>query len=152
MAQPILAATPLSHNDISGLAQLFEQGFHYHRKCQKQLKNTDWRSFLHNIRTLIGLSYTATLVDGELLEIFDSHLCVFLQYQSFLSKHSEHAKLAKAIADIVCLGSDFFRCLGHPRYYEDFLRSLRDCVTHITEEIGITPPLKAQGVIALIAA
>jgi hypothetical protein len=51
---------------------------------------------------------------------------------------------------MVSLGSDLFRCLGHPRYYEDFLQALRDCITHITDEIEVSTPSKSEAVIALI--
>ncbi len=148
----ILAATPLSHNDIAGLAQLFEQAFRYYRRHKKQLKDNQWQIFLQDIRTIVGLSFTATLVCGDLVEMFDSFLSIFLQNQAFLNAHVKPKKLADAFANIVSLGSDFFRCLDHPRYYEDFLQTLRNCITHITDDIKVSIPSKSENVIALILA
>ncbi len=148
MANRILAATPLSHNDIAALAKLFEQAFQYH--WQNQSKESSFQIFVHNIRTLVGLSFTATLVEGDLLEFFNSYLRIFQRNQSFLRSDSRHARLASAIANMVCLGSDFFRCLDHPSYYKDFLQALRNCLKHMIEEIRIKPETNMKNVISLI--
>lgn len=152
MANSSLAATPLSHNDITALAQLFRRAFHYHRKHKGEFYDIRWQNFLKNLRTIVGLSYTVTLVQGDLLELYNSYLTTFLQNQSFTNSHSQHLKLAQSFTNMVSLGSDFFRSFGHPNYYSDFLVALRFCVIHIIEEINIKPPENAENVLKLILA
>lgn len=150
MAHSSLAATPLSHNDIIGLTQLFQRAFHYHRYRVNRHQETNWKNFLREIRTVVGLGFTATLVEGDLVELYSSDLAAFLENQTFINSCSNHLSLAKAFANMVCLGSDFFRYLDYPEYYKDFLWSLRRCLLHITDEAGIKAPVKAENIINLI--
>ncbi len=150
MANHILAATPLLHNDIRALAQLFEQAFQYHRQYRNQSHERAFKTFVHNMRTLVGLSFTATLVEGDLLELFNPYLQIFQRNQAFLRSDARHARLASAIANMVCLGSDFFRCLDHPHYYKDFLQALRNCLKYMFEEIRIIPSANMKNIISLI--
>jgi hypothetical protein len=107
-------------------------------------------NFIRYVRTVIGLSFTAALVNGDLLSLFNRSLEYFLRHQYSPNSRIGSLKVGKATADIVTLGSDFFRLLNHPRYYEDFLQALRDSLGHIMGEMGIPVSADAEHVIELI--
>jgi len=73
MANRILTGEPFSRNDVSKLAQLFEQSFDYYIS-----HNTPFFSdYLNALRTVVGLGFTASLVDG-LAGAFEQKLTVSL--------------------------------------------------------------------------
>lgn len=150
MANPILAVTPLSCNDIRCLSQLFESSFDYHSRYSALLNNTCLRDYLEDIRTVVGLGFTATLVFDELVFEYRNYLNIFLRYQYFKARPSRHSQLALSIANMVNTGSDAFQWREHLPYYESFVAALKRCVYHIVEEIGIKPPDSAENVLKIL--
>ena len=70
MAHYSLTARPFSNNDIASLAKIFEIPLQYYDQRTSPLEKDHFK----NIRTLIGLGFTAILVDGDLAFVYE-RLC-----------------------------------------------------------------------------
>ena len=153
MAKTILATTPLSYNEINSLAQLFacaflrlnEPGIPSEHVQQK-------RHFFQQVHTVVGMAFTATLVEQDLLALFKPHLHHFLQHQVNDGNRYASVNAGIAMGDIISLGSDAFRTLEHPEYYSYFLNALRESLHYITTTINIPKSFHLNKIMALVEA
>jgi hypothetical protein len=124
MATKIVPVQPLSSNDISSLAQTFQVAFNYF--CQHSSPFA--QDYLRNLSTLVGLGFTAALVDGDCVSAYDSDLKVFIAHRNFKACPEIIANLSLAIANMVSWATKLFGVLDYPRYYEDFALSVKNTV------------------------
>src|SRR3990172_10985145 len=105
MAKPILATTPLSHNDIKSLAQLFSCAFPHLNEWDTLSKQPLMkRRFFQNVNTVVGLAFTAVSAEHDSLALFKPYLQDFLQYQ-FDDGDLEVSRISGvAMGDIISLG------------------------------------------------
>src|SRR5262245_24246965 len=99
MAKKTLAVRPLSFNDLSTIARLFEVSFDVHLN-NPSLSIAD---YLCSLRTLVGLGFTAALADKELLGIYQTYLRQFLALHEGDFQKGEGAKkrIAQSLAEMV---------------------------------------------------
>ena len=142
MAKVSLATTPLSHNDINCLAQLFTGAFLSLNKNPLETSVMPRKNFLRQVDTVVGLAFTATLADQEFLALFKPYLDDFLNYPPSSNEPKAHEKWGIAVADMISLGSDAFRMLKHPGYYRYFLKALQISLRYLWIELNI--PLSHQ--------
>jgi len=151
MAKSILATTPLSHHHIESLGQLFARAF-CHLKEQSVLSEQIYqkRLFFEKVHKVVGLAFTAVLVEKNSLALFEPCLNHFLNYSIAHNPQEAAIKAGLAMGDIISLGSDAFRTLGHPDYYFDFLAALQDTLSYCVTEFRIPRSSTLTKVIALI--
>lgn len=118
MAKSILTGEPFSRNDISKLAQLFEQSFDYYVNNQSPF----FPDYLKALRTMIGLAFTAALTDRDLFFTYQHYLERFIAQDLGDFKINPGAKrgISQAVAEMVNTGAISFYALRFPRYYDDF--------------------------------
>ena len=139
MSEISLTATPWSRNEICDLRYLFEQSFRFHCNNAVIASTPSVQNYLKNIRTVVGLGFTATLVQNDLTSVMNGLVNKFVRHQSF-HNHPEHIPtLASTLASLVSISSDFFRDIGHPPYRDDFEKALAQCIQHMIHELGIQP-------------
>jgi hypothetical protein len=139
MSNISLTTTPLSCNEISDLTYLFEQSFLFHYNNAVITTALTVQNYLKNIRTVVGLGFTATLVQNDLTLFMERLINKFIRYQNFYRYPEKIQTLASTLVSLISCSSDFFRDLGHPSYCDVFEQSLAQCIQHIIHEIGIQP-------------
>lgn len=137
MARASIAAKPLSCNEISLLAQLFERSFDYHLDHPSAF----FTDYLQSLRTLAGLGFTAVLADGDLFSAYQISLNRFLEsnHGDFKENPGNKTNIAQTSSQMVANAIICFMALGFPRYYEDFVTALRYCIAKIP---SVTDPLQ----------
>jgi hypothetical protein len=117
MAKRILAASSRHRNSILGIAPAKPS-------ClpNKYPVTDDFVPYSSDeLSTLMGLAFTAILVEGREVDHFKSHFNTFIQYRYSLH-HSEIADFVVAVMiQILQKGFVSFEALGHPRYFDDFI-------------------------------
>lgn len=134
MANRILTGEPFSRNDVSKLAQLFEQSFDYYIS-----HNTPFFSdYLNALRTVVGLGFTASLVDRQLFCIYQHYLERFIALNEGDFKRNPGSKrgLAQAVAEMTYTAALCFYALHFPRYYEEFITALHYTLVKIPSLSG----------------
>ena len=121
MGKSILAVQPLTRNDISMLSQVLEASLvHYSH-------NTSFfTDYLKALKTLVGLGFTAALVEGRLLNSYRTYLECFLSHGEgdFKANQDAQKRIAQYVAEMVGLSTIHFHLLKYPRYHEDFIHAL----------------------------
>ncbi|KTD25156.1 hypothetical protein [Legionella maceachernii] len=117
-----LTVHPLSRNDIAILANLFEASFDYYIHHNSPF----FIDYLRNLRTLIGLGYTAILADGALLSVYQRYLDNFIEQKIGNFRERQQNKLLIALSTAEMIGSAVisFSALKFPQYYDDFIEAL----------------------------
>ncbi len=124
MANKIVPAQPFSSNDISSLTKTFQIAFHYY--CHHNSPFA--QDYLKELSTLVGLGFTAVLVDGDCICAYDHYLKTFLAYRNFKAHPEALEILSSAVANMVSWAAQLFRLLDYPGYYDDFAASLEKTV------------------------
>ena len=128
MANATITAPPLSDNDIRILADIFHSVFKYF--CGNGFSPFE-REYLRDVLTLVGLSFTALLVDGSLLVTYETRLQTIIRYREF-KEHQEYLHMfSRAIAEIIAGGTFVFEFVKYPNYHEEFLRLIHTTVNDI---------------------
>ena len=137
MAKAILTAEPLSRNDIPIIAQIFQVNFDYYIH-----HNTPFfRDYLKALKTVIGLGFTAVLVDEMLVCSYQIYLDPVMVHGKgdFKSNQEYKVMIAQHVSEMVRISTISFQALRYPDYYENFLEALRYLITRLiesTEEIA----------------
>lgn len=134
MAEFILTGEQFSRNDVSKLAQFFEQSFDYYIN-----HNTPFFSdYLNALRTVVGLGFTASLVDRQLFCIYQHYLQRFIALNEGDFKRNPGSKrgLAQAVAEMTYTAALCFYALHFPRYYEEFIAALHYALVKIPSLSG----------------
>jgi hypothetical protein len=125
MANQSLTAAPLSHNDIQRLAAVLENNFQAHRKYNTRLRY----EYLHRLKAVVGLGFTAVMVDGIYISIHRPDFDLFLDYFRADSEPDSITFVSLAAAKIMDTAAHVFRkrdlCKNH---YKAFVNSLEDVV------------------------
>lgn len=123
MAASILTGEAFSRNDISKLAQLFEQSFDYYITHNSPF----FCDYLKALRTVAGLGFAAALADKSLFCVYQHHLHRFVVQNEGNFKTNPGAKrsISQAMAEMIATAALCFYALQFPRYYEDFIAALR---------------------------
>jgi hypothetical protein len=122
-----VAALPLSSNDITHLAQIIEAILQYYCTNASPFE----KDYVKEISTLMGLGFTAIMVDGDLLSIYQPHFNTFLRYSHFKKHPSYLGVLSRAIAELTAGSAHLFRSLGYPAYHEHFMVAVKNTVNNI---------------------
>lgn len=120
MAKRILAVSSRPSNLVSHLAYLI--GKVLHERCDRP--SDSHIGYRRVLSTLIGLGFTAIIADGKRVHQYRRHMSTFLRYCDFAQHAGKLSFLAKAVAEIVCAAIPRFSVLGHPIYYDDFIKAL----------------------------
>ena len=153
MAKSILATTPLSYNEISSLAQLFSNTFlRLNELDTLSTQVQQKRLFFQKAHTVVGLAFTAALVEQDSLALLNPHLKRFLRYRVNDRNRFASATAGIAMGDIISLGSDAFRTLEYPGYYGNFLQALQECLSYALTELHLPKSSHLDKVMTLIAA
>ena len=133
MVHKSLAGVPLSSNDISSLTKLFTVGLGYYQDHCSPFE----KDYLKKLSAIMGLGFTAILMDGDLLTIHQSHLMTFIRYLEDDDKKNWSA-LAYPLANIIN-GAVFVFQFEKPAFYSIFQQIVKEVLTHITlQEAGET--------------
>lgn len=129
MAKEIVTVQPLSRNEISLIARLFERSFEYHIDHPSPF----FTEYLQSLRTVVGLGFAAVLVDRSLLCVYQDYLNRFLDHKEGDFKECALNKtvIAQSVAEMVALSVISFMALRYPRYYEDFFFALKHTLAKI---------------------
>ena len=130
MAKGILAVQPLSRNDISILANLFELSFDYYIAHDSSF----FPDYLKSLRTVVGLGFTAALVaDTSILCIYQHHLDHFMAQRQgdFRTHRNAKTLIAQSVAEMVGTAAVCFSILRCPKYYQDFFAALCHTIAQI---------------------
>lgn len=73
---------------------------------------------------LLGLGFTAILSEGSQVQLYKPHFDFFLQHRDFTQHADKLEILSVSVAEIVCGALCPFHTLGHPSYYDDFIKAL----------------------------
>ena len=130
MAHDSLTARQFSRNDISNLAHIFETSFRYYLEHNSPLQENYRRA----LKTVVGLGFTAILVDESLASIYWSRLETVVKHKNFTG--SIITALALATAEIVFEATYIFSILGYPSYYDDFISALKNILHHISIDLA----------------
>ena len=131
MANLSVSATRLSSKDISDLAQIIEINLQYYCAYNSPME----KDYLRAIKTVIGLGFTAAMVDDSLVAIYHSRLNTFLNYGDFKQYQGSLKYLSTAIAEMVDLSVQLFRYIGYPDYYNDFVAAARKMLDNIASNM-----------------
>lgn len=124
MANKSVSALPLSRNDVSCLAQPFQLAFNYFCTHNSPL----YEDYVKRLGVVVGLGFTAVLVDGTFLQNYQLQLQIFLDHVDFKSHPQRTVALSLAMAEMVNLGAYLFRVLGYPGYYDYFAAAVEKVV------------------------
>lgn len=124
MAKRILAVSSRPSNPVSHLAYLIHAALETRRDLSDDF-SIDYKQHLH---TLVGLSFTAMLSEGNKTRSCRSSLVDFLRYDDLIQP-KKFEQLSAAISEMVCNAIASFKALGYPRYYDDFLLSMTHAVS-----------------------
>lgn len=138
MANEILAAMPLSRNDVSSFANLINETLQAYCTDYSALE----REYLIALRTVVGLGFTAALVCESMTLNCEPHLIAFLKYRNYKKQPETMTNFALAIAEIVNRAVYLFGIIRYPQYYNEFIASLR----HIAHQMTLTLQEKAEEV------
>jgi hypothetical protein len=109
MVSASLNATDLSSNDILSLAQIFAASLQFYSKNNSPLD----RDYIAKLNTIVGLGFTAVMVDGGLLSTYQLYLSTFLSNIRKEKTGDIHA-LSLAVAKMAEGAVDFFRRIRYP--------------------------------------
>ena len=112
---------PLSHNDITSLATLFESKFEHYRTHQSPSE----LNYLEQLKTAVGLGFTAIMVDGALVCIYEQRLKQFLGYFSAWQSGVSFSAAAFSAAEILNAAAYLFSILRYPDYYPIFKKNVQ---------------------------
>ena len=124
MAKQILAVSSRPSNPVSHLAYLINAAM----KARSKLSDYFSTEYKQQLRTLVGLSFTAILAEGSKLRACRPSLVVLLRYNK-LTQPEKFEQLSVAIAELVCNAIHPFKVLGYPRYFDDFLLAMTHAVS-----------------------
>jgi len=127
VADNILSTLRLSRNDISSLAHIFDVNFRYFCANNSPFA-TD---YLSEIKTIVGLGFTAVLLDGSFIAAYHDKFNNFLQYLDFKNHENSLRFMSSNIAEMIDLAAFVFRLIKYPRYYEDFANALRKALGRV---------------------
>jgi hypothetical protein len=128
MANDSLTAKLFPNNEIINLAKLLEIPLLYYRENNSPIE----KDHIKELRTIIGLGFTAILVDGAWTSIYERYLRAFLVCDQLTRTEDMISQLALATAEIAGGASYIFRILNHPEYYKDFEVALKKVVNHLS--------------------
>lgn len=132
MANATIAALPLSDNDIYILGTIFHSVFKHF--CDRV--DPFEQEYVRDVSTLVGLGFTALLVDGGLLVTYESRLQTILRYRNF-KKHPGYLHMfSRAIADIIAGAAYVFEFVKYPSYHDEFIRLIHKTVNNIRVSAG----------------
>jgi len=120
MTDNILIGKRLSSNDISSLAQILE--IHLKHYCDHSSPSEG--NYIKELRTLVGLGFTAVLADGGLISLYHRRLNIFLDHIDFKQHQESPTYLCTTIAEMIDLACRMFSTLGYPSYYDAFKASV----------------------------
>jgi hypothetical protein len=109
MVNASVNATTPSGNDIPSLAQIFAASLQYYCKHNSPLV----RGYIDKLNTIVGLGFTAVMVDGGLLSTYQLYLSTFLSNIRKEKTGDIHA-LSLAVAKMAEGAVDFFRRIRYP--------------------------------------
>ncbi len=69
---------------------------------------------------IVGLGFTAVLASGSQIEQCEVHVDTFLRCRGFYF-FDKIPEISEAVTQVIILGTQAFKKLGHPRYYDEFL-------------------------------
>jgi hypothetical protein len=92
--------------------------------------------YLREIKTIVGLGFTAVLVDSSFLTIYYNKFNSFIQYMDFKKHTGALSVLSLNIAEMVDLSSYVFRIIQYPGYYKDFSIALRKALTRMGSQLA----------------
>lgn len=121
MAEFILAGEPLARNEIYELADTLEEIFDSYLENPRFIED-----YLKILRTLIGLGFTATLVDKSQFLIYQHYLKEFMHADAGHFKDNPSAKryIAQCCSEMIAIALISFDALQNPGYYWDFVKAL----------------------------
>ena len=123
----ILSTLRLSRNDISSLAHIFDVNFR--RFCAN---NSPFATdYLSEIKTIVGLGFTAVLLDGSFIAIYHDKFNNFLRHLDFKKHENSLQFLSSNIAEMIDLATFAFRLIKYPSYYENFANALRKALGRV---------------------
>src|SRR5579862_3704589 len=96
MVNTSVTGIPLSSNDISSLTQLLAIPLQYYCDHQSPFK----KDYQKQLNTIVGLGFTAVLVDNSLVSIYQPHLERFIAHLRGEGTNNFH-NLAFAAANLV---------------------------------------------------
>jgi hypothetical protein len=128
MVNASVNATTPSGNDIPSLAQIFAASLQYYCKHNSPLV----RGYIDKLNTIVGLGFTAVMVDGGLLSNYQPYLSTFLSNIRIKEKTGDiiHV-LSLAVAKMVAWAVDSFRRIHHPDYYPSFVNAVKEAVMRV---------------------
>ena len=112
------------------MAHIFEISFDYYLEHKSPLQENYRRA----LKTVVGLGFTAILVDGGLVSIYLGRLETVVNHRNFT--RGMITALALAIAEIVFEATYIFSILGYPSYYDDFISALKTILHHISIDLA----------------
>lgn len=125
MSNEILTPKPLSHNQMAQLAEILEHNFQYHRKQQTLFHH----EFISTLKTVVGLGFTAIMVDCLYLPTHQPDFILFLDYFSADAKHDSILPVALAAAKIMDTAAHVFRSRDlSSDHYNAFAKTLQHVV------------------------
>ena len=120
MAIKSLHATPSSNNDVSILAKLLERNFEYHRDNPSPQED-----YIKNLKAIVGLGFTAIIVDGSFISTYRSSFNRFLDYCSSSQYDSISPVSLEAASLLETAACVFPKYDLLPEYYQVFTIALR---------------------------
>lgn len=85
--------------------------------------------YFPELRTLVGLGFTAVLIEGSCIDACKVELEIFLRYRNILENQEMLKEISNAIGRIVHYGFQAFKILRYPRYYGEFIWALHRALT-----------------------
>lgn len=133
MANMIVHGGILTDQQMMQFRQLFTLPFHYYRNHTSPFES----DFIRHLRTLAGLGFTASIVEGYLCP-YQSYFNAFNAADCGAFQHDAGADdlWGSRLAEMVTLGLNSFRRIGFPPYYADFFAAIQAALQSIPLECG----------------
>lgn len=128
MANNSLTTKLLPDNEIVNLAKIFEIPLLHYHKNESIFK----KDHLKKLRTIVGLGFTAILVDGALISTYERYLRTFIACDQIKSTENTIYQLAYAAAQITAGASYAFKITKYLNYHKDFVIALKKVINHLS--------------------
>jgi hypothetical protein len=116
-----LVPTRLSSNDIPSLAQIFAASLQAYCKSFSPSE----KDYIDNLKTIVGLGFTAIIIDGGLLSIYQPCLSTFLAHIGKKQTSDIH-NTSLAVARMIDSAVGSFRRIRYPDYYQSFVKAVKE--------------------------
>lgn len=121
-----------TQEDVVLLSEIFEEVFNYF--CTHSSPFAD--DYLREIKTIVGLGFTAVLVNEIYFMEYKNKMRTFLQYCDF-RRYPECVKmLSTTIAEMIGLAFNVFYRIKYPPYYKNFLATLIKAINHVSIQLS----------------